>query len=196
MPAKMWEKVKLKGGVENVRGQIQKHLQYMPEFYKAKCQVRYERIQEYLRRIDRLATDPNQPLLTVKKSKVVKREAKREARAKKVALVENAIERELLDRLQKGVYGDIYNLPQKTFQSVLDKHGAQQEMEEEEGDEVEYVEESEEEQESEVEYEEEFEPSEDDAVDDVEDLVKARKPKRAHVEVEYEMEEGPSSIMK
>ena len=123
MPAKMWEKVRLRGSVESVKGQIQKHLQYMPEFYKAKCQARYERIQEYLRRIDRLANDPNQPLLTVKKSKVVKREAKREARAKKVALIENAIEKELLDRLQKGVYGEIYNLPQKTFQSVLEKHG-------------------------------------------------------------------------
>lgn len=194
MPAKMWEKIRLRGSVESVRGQIQKHLQYMPEFYKSKCQARYERIQEYLRRINRLENDPNQPVLTVKKSKVVKREAKREARAKKVALIENVIEKELLDRLQKGVYGEIYNLPQKTFQTVLEKHGVQQEMEEE--DEIEYVEDSGEELESEeeIEYEEEFEPSEQETVDDLEDLIKIRKSKRAHVEVEYELEDGHGSV--
>lgn len=189
----------------------------MPEFYKAKCKDRYRRIQEYLRRTDHLKNDPNQPILTVKKSKVVKREQKRENRAKQVAQVETAIEKELLERLQKGVYGEIYNLPQKTFDTILGKHGKQQEMNDELiDDEVEYVEEEsgiEEEseveedsgieEESEVEYLEEFEMSEEEGlqnitvgIQDLEDLQGStlRKPsrgKKARVEVEYE-NEGPT----
>ena len=199
MPAQMWEKIKLKGSLEQVRTKIQKHLEFMPEFYKVKCQARYERIQEYLRRTDRLKDDPNQPILTVKKTKVVRREAKRESRAKKVALVENAIEKELLERLQKGVYGEIYNLPQKTFENILDKHGKQQEMDE---DGIEYVEGDEEEEyeqddesgeEEELEYEEELEPSE---VEDLEDAItpavssssRTNRGKRAQVNFEYEIE--------
>ena len=167
----------------------------MPEFLKAKCQARYLRIQEYLRRTDRLENDPNQPILSVKKSKVIKREARREGRAKQVALIENAIEKELLERLQKGVYGDIYNLPQATFETVLDRHGQRQELEEEiSGEDVEYVEDEEEEflEDSEVEYEEEFEKSEDEMVQDLEDLIQRPRSKKACVEIEYE-EEGPNS---
>lgn len=170
----------------------------MPEFYKAKCQARYVRFQEYLRRVDRLKDDPNQPILAVKKSKVIKRERSRENRAKQVAQIENAIEKELLDRLQKGVYGDIYNLPQKTFDTILEKHGTAQEMEEEvlEEDEYEYVEGEEEEnldeEDSEVEYLDEFEASDEELIQDLEDIVSSkRSKKKAHVEVEYE-EEGPT----
>lgn len=171
----------------------------MPEFFKAKCEARYVRIQEYLRRTNRLKNDPNQPILTVKKSKVVKREQKREARAKQVAQIESAIEKELLDRLQKGVYGDIYNLPQQTFDKVLEKHGQPEELEDDLlEEEVEYVEGDEMEEESEtgseVEYEEEFEASEDELMEDLEDLIKGpsiHKKPRARVEIEYE-EEGPS----
>ncbi|PJF19688.1 MAK16-like protein [Paramicrosporidium saccamoebae] len=189
LPARMWEKIKLKGNAGQVEEKIQKELEYMPEFFKAKCKARYTRIQEYLRRTDRLKNDPNQPILSAKKSKVIKREMKRENRAKQVALIENAIEKELLDRLQKGVYGDIYNLPQKTFETVLEKHGQQQEMESD----VEYVEGEEEleELDSDVEYLEEFEASDDELVQDLEDIVVSRAPSRrkAHVEIEYE---GPS----
>lgn len=167
----------------------------MPEFYKAKCRDRYVRIQEYLRRMEKFKNDPNQPILSVKKMKVVKREQKRENRAKQVALIENAIERELLERLKKGVYGDIYNLPQKTFDSVLEKHGEQEELNEEE-DELEFVEgeEEEEEEESDVEYLDEFEPSDDEndkeLVQDLEDLFhKTSYKSKSRVEIEFEGEE-------
>lgn len=201
MPAKMWEKIKLKGSLEQVKAKIQKHLEYMPKFFEIKCLARYERIQEYLRRSIKLQNDPNQPILTVRKDKVIRRETKREARAKKVALIENAIEKELVSRLQKGVYGEIYNLPQKTFESVLEKHGQRQEMEEvaEEDDneeQVEYVEGweddvEEEEEEEEIDYEKDFVPSEVDS--DLEDIIhptSALTKKKARVEIEYEMEDS------
>jgi protein MAK16 len=145
----------------------------------------------------KLENDPNQPVLTVKKMKVVRREASREARAKKVALIENSIEKELLDRLQKGVYGEIYNLPQNAFDSVLEKHGQQDEMEEESEDEIiEYVEgdEEEEEYEEEVEYEEDFVESD----EDLEDFNKTVpiKTKKSHIEIEYEENGSNINLLK
>ena len=50
-----------------------------------------------------------------------KRETKREASALIAAKLETAIEKELLTRLQKGTYKDIYNLKQTDFEKALDE---------------------------------------------------------------------------
>lgn len=44
--------------------------------------------------------------------------AKRAARAEIVAKIDNAIENELIKRLQAGTYGDIYNIPIKEYNNV------------------------------------------------------------------------------
>lgn len=214
-PAKMWEKIKLDGNFERALAQIEKELEHWPAFLQAKCKLRLAKTLEYLRRMRKISRDEvNQPVLTVRAKKVVKREASREARAKKVAQLENVIEKELVERLQKGVYGDIYNLPQNVFDSVLQKHGEteaikeeelEEELEEEDDDEIEYVEEDEEELEEE-EYEEdedveyleegEFEPSEaeESLIEDLEDIVPkpAAKKRGQYVEIEYEHESATS----
>ncbi|KAL6969405.1 cysteine synthase [Sarracenia purpurea var. burkii] len=52
-----------------------------------------------------------------------------------------SIEKELLERLKKGVYGDIYDYPVKEYNKVLDMEGLQAVSEDEEEEpEIEYIE--------------------------------------------------------
>lgn len=141
MPNKLWERVKLPRNYEKALEIIDKHLMYWPKFLIHKTKQRLTKMTQMRIRMRKLALKTREKLMTTPR-KEKKRESRREEKAEKAAILDKSIEKELLERLKKGVYGDIYNYPVKEYNKVLDMEGLQaaSEDEEEEEREIEYVE--------------------------------------------------------
>ncbi|KAJ6852900.1 protein MAK16-like protein [Iris pallida] len=142
MPNKLWERVKLPRNYEKALEIIDKHLQYWPKLLVHKIKQRLTKMTQYRIRMRKLELKVREKVMTMPR-KEKKREARREEKAEKAAVLEKSIEKELLERLKKGVYGDIYNYPVQQYNNVLDMEGLQptgEEEEDEEEPEIEYVE--------------------------------------------------------
>ncbi|KAI8927729.1 ribosomal L28e protein family-domain-containing protein [Entophlyctis helioformis] len=142
-PSKMWEKIKLSKNYVKALEQIDNELIYWPDYMIHRCKQRMTKITQYLIRMRKLRLKTTPTLVGIKK-KVEKREMRREAKAEAAARLETSIEKELLDRLRKGVYGSdgIVNESQSAFNKALDEiedmHEQDiDELEEEEEDELE-----------------------------------------------------------
>jgi protein MAK16 len=162
-PRNLWQKIKLSRNYRAALAQIDKHLEHWPEFYIHKAKQRLTKMVQYHIRKQRIALRTKTRLVGIKK-KVERRERTREAKAVAAAKLDKAIEKELLERLRSGAYGDIYNFPQAQYEKVLE-------------DEVELEDDSEEEFEDESvdderdEYEAEYEYEDESEVEDIEDAV-------------------------
>lgn len=129
-PNRLWERVKLSKNYTKSLAQIDAQLQFWPKKLIHKNKQRLTKIHQYLMRMRKLRMK-TKPKLVVINKKIERREKRREKKAESAAKLDNSIEKELLERLQKGTYGDIYNFPTREFSKVLDKAGERQTMEEE-----------------------------------------------------------------
>jgi len=196
-PKNMWEKVKLSRNYLQALEQISKQMEYWPEHQINRAKQRLTKMRQMLIRMRKLSMKEGARLVPIKK-KTERREQTRELKAEAAAKVDLAIEKELLERLKQGTYGDIYNFPQKQFDSVVDKNKEEEEEVEDESD-AEFVEDFDED-ELDGEMEDEMEPEvervemEEHKVRDMEDLdamafrQKKRRRDAPRVELEYEEE--------
>lgn len=130
LPRDLWEKIKLDANFGEALRQVEENLEYWPQHMINRCKQRLTRIRQTLSRMRKLALRDRQQTLVPIKSKTVKRETAREAKAERAAQVEKTVQNELLERLRQGKFG-IYNYPFTQFNGAVEELNPEKEVEQE-----------------------------------------------------------------
>lgn len=195
LPSQWWEKIRLPQNYEKALAMVDEKLIYWSKFYTHKCKQRLTRLTQVAIRTRRLAKEEErlgEKLVPKLASKVRRREETRERKAESAAKVERAVERELIDRLRSGAYGERpINVEEGVWKKVLrglERAEKGEELEEEES-------EAEEEGEAEVEYVSDLDESEDEQeMEDFDDWLGGESPDESDDESEEDdSEEGDES---
>jgi len=168
-PKNLWEKIYLSRNYGKALAQLDEHLAYFPKAQVHRNKQRLTKIHQYLLRMRKLKLreiNGRKANLTRVHRKVEQREERREKKALVAAKIENTIEKELVQRLAKGTYGDIYNFPEVPYQKALESLKETEEESESE-EELETEDEMSEEEDGMVEYVEDLDEEEEDDLEDI-----------------------------
>ena len=123
-PKNLWEKIHLSRNYSKALAQLDEHLAYFPKAMVHRNKQRLTKIHQHLIRMRKIKLKE----LAGRKAKVVginrkveQREERREKKALVAAKIEASIEKELIERLAKGAYGDIYNFPEAPYHKALER---------------------------------------------------------------------------
>lgn len=123
LPSKWWERIRLSKDYGQALAQLDDRLIYWPKFLIHKCKQRLTRLTQVAIRTRRLAKEQErlgEELVPRLAPKIRRREATRERKAEAAAKIDRAIERELVERLRSGAYGDQpLNVEQHIWKKVL-----------------------------------------------------------------------------